>query len=261
MLKSLILKAVGALGYDLRPKDGRATLEGALRHARRMGVAPATVFDVGAGFGTFTVACARVFPQADYHLIEPLDEFEAALSRLCTRIDRARVHKVAAAARSGRVTLHVHDDLVGSSLLTECEGPAVDGVAREVAVLTVDEIAGAAKARPPFLLKADVQGAELEVLDGAAGVLADAEMVVLETSFFRFFKGGPPIAEVIAAMNGRGFALYDLFGLSHRPLDGALAQADCVFVKEDGPLRAHHHYATPEQRRVLTARLRSALPR
>ena len=142
MLKSLILKAVGALGYEFHPKDGRATLEGALRHARRMGVAPATVFDVGAGFGTFTVACARVFPEADYHLIEPLDEFEAALSRLCTRIDHARVHKVAAAARSGRVTLHVHDDLVGSSLLTECEGPAVDGVAREVAVLTVDEIAG-----------------------------------------------------------------------------------------------------------------------
>ena len=260
-MKSLIVKAVEALGYELRPKDSRATLEGALRHARRIGVAPLTVFDVGAGYGAFTAVCAPVFPEADYYLIEPLDEFEAALARLCARIEHARVHKVAAVARSGTVTLHVHDDLVGSSLLAECEGPAVDGVAREVAARTLDEIAGEAKARPPFLLKADVQGAEFDVLDGAAAVLTDAEMVVLETSFFHFFKGGPLIAEMIAAMTERGFALYDLFGLSHRPLDGALAQADCVFVKADGPLRAHHHYATPEQRRALTARLRSTLPR
>ena len=78
--------------------------------------------------------------------------------------------------------------------------------------------------------------------------------MILETSFLSFFKGAPVFADVIAFMGARGFCAYDLFALSHRPLDGALAQADVVFVPEDSPLRRHRHYANPAQRQALNQR-------
>ncbi len=41
---------------------------------------------------------------------------------------------------------------------------------------------------------------------------------------------------------------YDVCGLAYRPLDNALAQLDIAFVREDGPFRRHHHYASAAQR-------------
>ena len=41
----------------------------------------------------------------------------------------------------------------------------------------------------PYLLKIDVQGAELDVLEGAQNLLKDTEAVVLEVSMFGFMAG------------------------------------------------------------------------
>jgi hypothetical protein len=95
----------------------------------------------------------------------------------------------------------------------------------------------------------DVQGAELVVLGGAEKILANAVYVVLETSLFETYKGAPSFADVVRFMQERGSVLYDLAGLSHRPLDGALAQVDAAFVPEKSPLRKDHAWATAEQRR------------
>jgi hypothetical protein len=101
----------------------------------------------------------------------------------------------------------------------------------------------------PFLLKVDVQGAELDVLRGARRVLDEGAAVILEVSFFRFMEGAPDIAEVIAWMKGAGYAAYDVFGGHFRPADGALAQLDILFVPEHSPLRAYHGYRVEALRR------------
>jgi hypothetical protein len=40
----------------------------------------------------------------------------------------------------------------------------------------------------------------------------------------------------------RGFVAYDICGLTRRPLDDALWQADMVFVRQDDVLRADKSY-------------------
>jgi hypothetical protein len=68
--------------------------------------------------------------------------------------------------------------------------------------------------------------------------------------------------DVIRYMTERGFAIYDIVGAAYRPLDGALARLDVVFVRDDSPLRAEHRYATDEQRapRMQKFRARSLIP-
>ena len=85
----------------------------------------------------------------------------------------------------------------------------------------------------PALCKIDVQGAELMVLAGMTGRLADIDALVVETSTIATVKGG---AEVEAVVRFLGFVLADIIGLRRRPLDKATAQLDLLFVpKEAAP--------------------------
>ncbi|CAA6604971.1 Methyltransferase, FkbM family [Rhodospirillaceae bacterium LM-1] len=239
------------------PSQRRVSMTGALSQAKRNGFRPATIIDVGAGRGDFTRLSASIFPEADILMIEPLSEFNWALSQVAATLTQARPVHAAASSSPGSCLLNVHPDLFGSSLLTEGEASDVNGVPREVPAITLDSAVEKNNLSGPYLLKIDVQGAELDVLSGSAQVLRQTAFVILETSMFNFFKQGPLAHEIITWMAEYGFVPYDIFGLAHRPLDGALAQADIVFVPEDSPLRRHHYYATLEQRAALTKRLRT----
>lgn len=217
---------------------------------RDSGVVPASVIDVGAALGDWTVACASVFPQARYVLAEPLAEFHERLEGIARSLARAEVVRAAVSDRTGETTLHVHRDLIGSSLLREQEGEHVDGTPRRVETTTVDALVRERDLRPPFLLKLDVQGAEGQVLAGAREMLPACVAVQLEVSFFSFFHGGTRFEELVATMSAAGFVVYDVGSLSYRPLDGALGQADVLFVPEGSPVRRDHAYTSPEQRRA-----------
>ncbi|MDF2458798.1 MAG: Methyltransferase, FkbM family [Nitrospira sp.] len=254
-LKLFVRKLLAMGGVELRriaPVSAartRNSLLQLLEQARSVGFSPRTVIDVGAAYGSFTRLCHGVFPGAHYLLIEPLDEYRSLLEQVTHAIPSSRYRLGAACARNGQVEINVHPDLVGSSLYREVEtGTGVNGVPRSVRAVTVDAVVREAEASGPFLLKLDVQGAELDALEGAEKILDDCEFVVLEVSFFKFFEGGPECAEMIGYMKHRGFVPYDIVGLQYRPLDRALSQADIAFVKEHGLFRREHAYATAAQR-------------
>jgi FkbM family methyltransferase len=272
-LKVGLKGAFGLAGLEVRQKRPggllsveRDSLRGVLLHARSVGCAPFTVIDVGAAYGSFTQECSAVFPDARYILIEPLVEYKPALERIVRSVEQAEYMEAAAAAHDDERTIHVHPDLVGSSLYREVEeGSNVNGTPRIIRTVTVDGVVRRNVANGPFFLKVDVQGAELDVLRGAEQTLRETEWVLLEVSFFRFFRDGPDICDVIAYMRSRGFAPYDIRELQYRPLDNALSQVDIVFVKENGLFRRRHHFATPEQReeenRKIQAHLRDRMRR
>jgi FkbM family methyltransferase len=268
-MKKVIQKLFRRFGFEIHRRAGanalisgpeRASLEGSLVQARRAGFVPATVIDVGAAFGSFSRTCHSIFPEAQYILVEPLREYIPSLKRITKGMPRASYEIAVATAQDQVISINVHHDLVGSSLYREVEeGTDVNGVLREVRSITLDRLIIEQKALPPYLIKIDVQGAELDVLTGGLTVLSGAELVVLEVSMFQFFQQGPVFCDVIDYMRSKGFVPYDVLGLQYRPLDRALSQLDIVFVKETGQLRRFHYYATPEQRHEQNRQFRSHL--
>jgi FkbM family methyltransferase len=258
-LKARIRKLLGLVGLETGRKASssrshdqgpRNSVSGVLQQVKRQGFSPATVIDVGAAFGSFATQCHDVFPHSRYVLVEPLVEYRPHLDAVIrTQIPNAEFISAAADAESGAVTIHVHPDLVGSSLRLENEDSDVIGVPRTVSRITLDQLVRNAKLEPPFLLKIDTQGSELNVLSGFEDNLQNAEFVLLEVSLFKFFVGGGELHDVIAFMKARGFVAYDICEFQYRPLDCALSQIDIGFVKEGGQFRHHHFYATLEQRR------------
>jgi hypothetical protein len=138
--------------------------------------------------------------------------------------------------------------LDGSSLYLEDEDSDVNGVPRIVPAVTLDQVGADRNLDGPFLVKVDVQGAELDVLKGGIETLKRTEYIILETVFFQVFIDGPGFAEIIAFMRQQGFVVYEVFDPLYRPLDGAMSQIDIAFVKESGPFRKYHAYATRGQR-------------
>jgi FkbM family methyltransferase len=223
----------------------RRTMEEAMQHMVHLGFAPSFIVDVGAGKGT--QALLRTWPKTPTHWVEPLKEFVPQLRALASRYP-GKYTIAAAGNNEGRSNFNVHDNPFGSSLLSETDGARADGQPREVHIVRLDDLIDHKAAGSEVLLKVDVQGAELQVLNGAPELLKQCEAVVLEVNFFQLHKGSPEFTDVVVYMKERGFVAYDIFNGHNRPLDDALAQRDVLFVRENGRFRAQHGWSSQEQR-------------
>jgi FkbM family methyltransferase len=241
-------------GLDIRKRRAgegvpRASMRGALRQLASLGFRPGTVIDVGVAYQTSELY--EEFPGSRIVLIEPLAEFEPSLRQICAKY-KGQYVLAAAGAAPGTAVFNVHvDQLDSSSLLKEAEGASVDGTPRQVPVVTIDQVCAEKDLKGPYLIKLDVQGAELQVLAGAQRTLRETYAVMLEATLFGTMIGGPQFSDIVSRMKDLGFVAYDFFGFSYRPFDNALAQIDMVFVCEQGPFRTSHVFATPEQRKAL----------
>lgn len=173
--------------------------------------------------------CRRIFPDATYLLIEPLPEYFAGLEDLARRTSTVQVWSGAVGATDGTATIRRHGDQSSMLVATDVE---FHGIELEVGLRTLDSLITTEKLRGPELVKLDVQGFELEVFRGAASVLDNAEVLLVELSFRRLYAGQPLAHEVIAFLAQHGFRIVDVCTYSQRARDAALLQSDFLFVKD-----------------------------
>jgi FkbM family methyltransferase len=212
----------------------RHSMRGALLQINRLGFEPATVIDVGAALGTFDLY--ELFPQSRHILIEPIAENEPYLAKICKKLGNAEYYIAAAASEPGTLTLSVNPGLVNSSLVTAEDTTAPTAEMRTVKVVSLDQLCRDRHLQPPFLVKVDVDGKEMEVLKGAVQVLEATEYLIIESTCFG------QINEVVDFMREHGFAIYDIVDPVYRPGDHALWQVDLAFVKQSGQFRQSHGY-------------------
>jgi FkbM family methyltransferase len=98
----------------------------------------------------------------------------------------------------------------------------------KVPAVTVDSLAREFGLPPPFLLKLDIQGAELAVLKGARETLEATDLVICEIDLSEFHG-------LDRVMNEAGFSLFDVTDL-RRMSDGSLGWFYAVYLtrRRDG---------------------------
>ncbi len=235
-VKPLFVRA----GFEVVRRNRHRLTQGAFfAHVRRLGFCPGTVIDVGVAYGTPELYSC--FPEARLLLVEPLEEFEPFLKEL-ERKRGAEYVLAAAGAKRGALNMNVRAQALYAS--SQFADRSIPSEPREVPVVTLDALLAERNLPVPYLIKVDVQGAELEVISGARQALEDTELVLLEVSLFGFYgPRGPQFADVVDFMKKRNFVVYDITGKLNRPADDALAQVDVAFIKEGGVFRRHHRYA------------------
>lgn len=252
IVKYRLRRLLSFAGIPTGPTGKRcADLRGFSAFLRKRGFCPGTVVDVGVADGTFELY--EAFPAAFHLLVEPMSEFEPVMKFICRRYNADYV-VAAASNRSEEARIYFSDNMHGASMLSD-ESTASWSM-RKIPSVRLDQVVKDYDCRPPFMIKVDVQGFEHVVLEGASGFLEDTDVIVLETALFRFREDRPLFDETIAFMKQLGFVPFDLFGGYTRPLDGALAQIDVAFVKENGHFRQNHDYWSADQRRAESKSLR-----
>lgn len=207
------------------------------RTLERSGLTPATVFDIGVAYGTPWLYAA--FPEAKFHLIDPTRESLPYMTKAAKKID-ADVHNVALGHHNEKQKMTIRPE-IGTSSLFKDVGISDEIDSYDVDVVRFDSLFDDFPS--PSLCKIDVQGAELMVLRGMGDHLKKIDVFIVETSLICTLEGeAPEIADIIRFMSENGFVIYDISGMTRRPLDSALAQVDAVFVREDSPLRTDRRW-------------------
>lgn len=131
------------------------------------------------------------------------------------------------------------------ALLTQYTGLEVYSTTHieEVQAISLDEFTESR--RPVHFIAADIQGAELEAIEGGDATLADTLMFVTELCFAPLYRAAPPWRALDAALDAAGFEFYRILGGAIRPElryampegDGACAGrwlwGDAMYVRKD----------------------------
>ena len=192
----------------------RAFREG-LEHLKAFEFYPETVIDVGVLWGT--PALYRAFSKSKFFLFEPQAEYEEAIKKLARQYAMS-YEMVALGATSGEVEFFAKPkDPGASSAFPEAEANSAFQ-RRTVLMRRLDEALRADQLGRSCLLKIDVEGYELSVLEGATSLLHAVDVIVLEVRFIRYYQELPILHEVIAWMSERGYFAHDILDGAYRPL-------------------------------------------
>lgn len=203
-----------------------AVQEAMVRHLGEGGV----FYDIGANLGFFALLGAHLAGLRSGHVYA----FEAApdnaeairCNAKLNRIGNLTVIDKAVAASSGRGRLQVVDDQSWSKLENYGEHPYTERVI-DVDLVAIDDLVAAGELRPPTVVKIDVEGAELAVLEGMRSTI-DAYRPAIICELHDTHAG------FVTAMRAHGYRLINLEGTIPVTQEGASAHALALPPLDEG---------------------------
>jgi FkbM family methyltransferase len=169
----------------------------------------ATLIDCGCAQGYFSahVAASGAFPGLTFLNIDPNAAYEAQLAEIA-RVAGGTYAIAAIGDKEGTAKLTLGEDPDWASLRSAKDpywdtlnGLALDTV--EVPVTTLDKLVKSARLPGPYLIKLDLQGAEIDALRGAKSILRETTALAAEIDVAAF-------GALHALMTEREFDLFDV---------------------------------------------------
>jgi FkbM family methyltransferase len=239
------MEGVGA--FEERNEAARRRWDVERRIAHVVPAADPLILDVGAHIGQSNRMFRRMFPSATIWSFEPDPD---SFTQLAASVDATLPGGCVQVAFADRVgTAPFHRNPIGHTNSLYARNPdsqdSIDQVrARtegrdatpvseriDVPVRRVADWCDEQHIRAIDLLKVDVQGAEVDVLRGAAAVLADTVTVAVEISFFDLYERSNSFSDVEAVLHPAGLRLYALAEVSDNPMNGRTDWVTAIYTR------------------------------
>lgn len=205
-----------------------------------VGDAP-VILDVGAHRGESIAHFKAIYPKSRIFSFEPNPtEFEL-LCEFASKFEGVEVFDFAIGEEVGVASFFRQDDShLGSLLRINVDSTDSLGYAKnarnepvDVRVETIDSFCHQFGLDNVGFLKIDVQGAEVQVLQGAKRMLPRTQVVSVEVSLFDFYEktSSSPVLEVERLMSDGGLDLWDIAKVSKNPENFRTEWFEAVYRK------------------------------
>lgn len=195
-------------------------------------ITPERAIDIGAHVGNFTKKLYYNFPKCSIVMVEANPHCESNL-----RLLGKPYEIVALSNKTGYANLYVetiNPVATGASLYKENTDWYAEGKYETITVptKTLDEC-NYFEGQPIDFIKIDVQGSELDILNGGENTIKNTEYVLIEASLVEYNQGAPLVGDIVDKMKEYGFYILDIVeyhSFAHL-YGGAIFQLDILFKK------------------------------
>lgn len=217
-----------------------------LEKLRRAGFQRPVIYDIGASNTVWSVVAHKIFPDCRIEMFEPLAELSDRYAKgklthpkvvaFLENADQA-THPIVLGSSNGTCRFCRMSD---ESASTSLNGGFPTGSAEfvDLPMHRLDDYAFLRGLQPADIIKLDTQGSEIDILRGAAAVLASAKAVFVESWLTKGYGPQTPLLlEMTEFLSRYGFLLADLSG-EHRTPGNILNAKDALYLKYlPGPLQ------------------------
>jgi len=190
-----------------------------------------TLVDVGVAHGTPELYNSFKFDSL--LLVEPIQEYESDIRKIVERFG-AIYEPIALGSEIGEVEINVNmDRMVRSSIYKRTELTSTSDIysTQKVKIGKLDDLIQKHQLRPPYGIKIDTEGHELEVLKGSVKTLKDADFVITETSVQKRFEESYRFADLVCYMRDQGFSVSNILS-AEADGSGLVRYMDILFIRQ-----------------------------
>ncbi len=205
MLRQTIRNLIRTTGWELVRAQTNPwnTLLGLQSHPFK------TIFDIGANVGQSAKEYRRLFPAAQIYCFEPVPSAYHTLATWAkSQNGKVTPLNLALGNRTDVLDFNHHTDhSVSSSLLEttttlqQLYPQTANKETIKVAVKPLDELLPDLVIQPDLLVKMDVQGYEMNVIEGAQALLQATSACILEITLIPFYKNQPTFIDLVQALD------------------------------------------------------------
>ena len=190
---------------------------------------PKSILDIGANVGQFYNEIKNIFPNSYYYLIEGSESCEVVLETfnvdysICLLSDTEKEVDFYVRKNEPRCT--------GNSIYRENTSFYDDDqiIVEKKQTKTLSNLLN----NQTFdLIKIDVQGSEIDIINGGLDIIKDAKGILMEVSLMEYNQNAPTKEFVYEYMDNLGFKPVELIGNINHPLTYELIQQDILFLNK-----------------------------
>ena len=190
---------------------------------------PKSILDIGANVGQFYNEIKNIFPNSYYYLVEGSESCEVVLETfnvdysICLLSDSEKEVDFYIRKNEPRCT--------GNSIYRENTSFYDDDqiIVEKKQTKTLSNLLN----NQTFdLIKIDVQGSEIDIINGGLDIIKEAKGILIEVSLMEYNQNAPTKEFVYEYMDNLGFKPVELIGNINHPLTYELIQQDILFLNK-----------------------------
>ena len=190
---------------------------------------PKSILDIGANVGQFYNEIKGIFPDSYYYLIEGNDSCEVVLETL--NVDYS-ICLLSDCEKEVDFYVRKHEPrCTGNSIYRENTSFYDDD---QIIILKkqTKTLSSILNNQTFDLIKIDVQGSEIDIINGGLDIIKEAKGILMEVSLMEYNQNSPTKDFVYKYMDNLGFKPVELIGNINHPLTYELIQQDILFLNK-----------------------------